>query len=67
MLIFENENFFISKKITSVGSSTFQKKLQRMDQPTLIIFLAFLKKITTTGSSHFLSPNGQGYKHLETL
>ena len=29
-------------------------------KPTLAIFLAFLKKITTTGSSHFLSPNGQG-------
>ena len=38
-----------------------QKKLQRLDQPTLVIFLTFLKKITTTGSRHFLSPNGQGY------
>ena len=26
------------KKITSVGSSAFQKKLQRLDQPTLVIF-----------------------------
>ena len=49
--------FFISPK-KSVGSSAFQKNLQRLDQPTL--FFAFLKKITTTGSSHFLSPNGQG-------
>ena len=45
----------------SVGSSTFQKKLQQLDQPTLVFFFAFLKKNTTTGSSHFLSPNGQGY------
>ena len=32
--------------------------------PTLVIFLTFLKKITTTGSSaNFLSPkpNGQGF------
>ena len=30
--------------------------------PTLVIFFfAFLKKITTTGSSLFLSPNGQGF------
>ena len=26
------------KKITSVGSSPFKKKLQRLDQPTLVIF-----------------------------
>ena len=51
----------ISKKITSVVSSAFQKNLQRLDQPTLIIFFAFLEKNTTTGSSHFLSSNGQGY------
>ena len=66
----------MSKKITSMGSKhqlnptlvfflndfffEFQKNLQRLDQPTLVFFFAFLKKITTTGSSHFLSPNGQG-------
>ena len=50
-------NFF---EITSVGSSAFQKILQRLDQPTLVIFFAFLKKIT----SHFLSPNGQGLGYL---
>ena len=59
--------FFISKKNTSVGSSAFQKNLQRLDQPTLIFFFAFLKKNTTTGSSHFLSPNGQGYYHSSTF
>ena len=48
-------------KITSVGSSAFRKNLQRLDQPTLVNFFAFLKKMTTTGSSHFLSPNGQGF------
>ena len=48
-------------RATSVGSSAFQKNLQRLDQPTLVNFFAFLKKITTTGSSHFLSPNGQGF------
>jgi hypothetical protein len=48
------------RKMKSVGSSTLQKNLQRLDQPTLIIFFAFLKKNTTTGLSHFLSPNGQG-------
>ena len=44
------------KKFTSVGSSAFQKNLQRLDQPN---FFVFLKKIMT-GSSHFLCPNGQG-------
>ena len=50
----------------------FQKKLQVLDQvhfkkiyndwisQHLYFFFAFLKKITMTGSSHFLSPNGQG-------
>ena len=52
---------FLEMKITSVGSSAFQKNLQRLDQPRLVIFFAFLKKITTTGSSHFPSPNGQGF------
>ena len=33
----------------------------------LIIFFAFLKKVTTTGSSHFLSPNGQGYYLMSLL
>ena len=28
---------------------------------------AFLKEITTTVSSHFLSPNGQGYDELEKI
>ena len=37
-------------------------------RPPLAIFSAFLKKITMTKSSHFLSPNGQGYqvRHLST-
>ena len=30
---FGNENFFISQKISSVGSSEFQKELQVLDQP----------------------------------
>jgi hypothetical protein len=29
-------------------------------KPPFVIFSAFLKKITTTGSSHFQSPNGHG-------
>ena len=29
-------------------------------------FSAFLKKLTTTRSSHFLSPNGQGYNFLHS-
>ena len=33
------------KKITSVGSSAFQKKLQRLDQPTLVIFFGNEKKL----------------------
>ena len=60
---FGNYFFFISKK--SIGSSAFQKNLQRLDQPTL--FSHFLKKITTTGSSaNFLSPdsNGQGFSKI---
>ena len=47
------------------------KKLQVLDQVHFkkiyndwisqhLYFFAFLKKITTTGSSHYLSPNGQG-------
>ena len=32
--------FHFPKKITSVGSSAFQKKL-RLDQPTLVIFMHF--------------------------
>ena len=49
------------KKITSVGSSAFQKKLQQLDQPildpTLVLFLTSFEKNTTTGSSaNFLSP-----------
>ena len=45
------------KKIASVGSSAFQKNLQRLDQPTLVIFfenekILISKKITTMGSKH---------------
>ena len=36
-------------------------------RPPLVIIFAFLKKITMTGSSHFLSPNGQGYKHAALI
>ena len=31
-LLSKKDNFFISNKSTSVGSSAFQKNLQRMDQ-----------------------------------
>ena len=60
-IFLEMEIFFISKKNTSVGSSAFQKNLQRLDQPTLVIFLEmkkfwFQKKITTMGSKHHLNP-----------
>ena len=53
--------FFIFKKITSVGSSAFWKKLQRLDQPTLAIFFdkeknLISKKITIMGSKHHLNP-----------
>ena len=64
VFFFEMKIFSFPKKITNVGSRAFQKNLQRLDQPTLVIFLTFLKKITTTGSSHFLSPNGQGFIDL---
>jgi hypothetical protein len=37
---FENIFFFIS----SVGSSKFKKNLQRLNQPTLVIFLTFFEK-----------------------
>ena len=33
------------KKITSVGSSAFQKNLQRLDQPTLVFFFENKKKL----------------------
>ena len=32
------KKFSFQKKITSVGSSAFQKNLQRLDQPTLVNF-----------------------------
>ena len=53
--------FSFPKKITSVGSSAFQKNLQRLDQPTLVIFFEneknlISKKITTMGSKHHLNP-----------
>ena len=37
--------FLFPKKITSVGSSAFQKNLQRLDQPTLVIFFGNEKKM----------------------
>ena len=39
----EVEIFSFPQKI--VGSSEFQKNLQRLDQPTLVFFFAFLKKL----------------------
>ena len=36
---------FNFKKITSVGSSAFQKNLQWLDQQTLVIFLEMKKKL----------------------
>ena len=49
------------KKITSVGSSAFQKNLQRLDQPTLVIFfgnekILISKKNTTMGFKWCLDP-----------
>ena len=35
-IFFEMKYFLFPKKITSVGSSAFQKNLQRLDQPTLV-------------------------------
>ena len=43
-IFLEMKFFSFPKKITSVGSSAFQKNLQRLDQPTLVIFLTFLEK-----------------------
>ena len=34
-------------------------------RPPLVFFSAFFKEITTNGSSHFLSPNGQGSSDQE--
>ena len=45
VFFFEMKIFSHPNKITSVGSSAFQKNLQRLDQPTLVFFFAFLKKI----------------------
>ena len=45
------------KKLKYKIKPNFSKDIIR---PPLAIFSAFLKKITTTKSSHFLSPNGQG-------
>ena len=42
VIFFGNEKIFISKKITSVGSSAFQKNLQRLDQTDT--FLTFFEK-----------------------
>ena len=35
--------------------------------PTLVIFLTFFEKITTIGSSLFISPNGQGYDYRQLV
>ena len=40
---FVNYFFFIFKKVTSVASSVYEN-LQRLDQPTLGIFLTFFEK-----------------------
>ena len=43
-IFLEMKIFSFPQKITSVGSSAFQKKLQRLDQPTLVNFFVFFKK-----------------------
>ena len=59
---FSLHTYFLQKENKTTGSCGFQKKLQQLDQTTTSdFFFAFLKKITTTGSSHFLSPNGQDF------
>ena len=44
VFFFEMKKISFPKKIISVGSRAFQKKLQRLDQPTLVIFLTFFEK-----------------------
>ena len=51
--------FKIAEKITSGGLINPNFSKDRINLP-LVIYSAFLKKYTRTGSSHFLSPNGQG-------
>ena len=66
----EMEIFSFPKKITSVGSSAFQKNLQRLDQPTLVFFCIFEKNYTdwikwiqmdrTTINGEFLKETDRG-------
>ena len=44
LYFFLNEIFFISKKITSVGVSAFQKNLQVLNQPHVIWDIAKFRK-----------------------
>ena len=51
----------MSKKLQVLDQVHFQKNLQRLDQPTLVIFfgnekILISKKITTMGSKHHLNP-----------
>ena len=58
VFFFGNRNFFISQK--KCWMKCISKKFTTTGLANTCIFFAFLKKITMTGSSHFLSPNEQG-------
>ena len=56
--------FHFQKKLQVLADPVVVNFFENALDPTLVIFLTFLKKITTTGSSaNFLSPkpNGQGF------
>ena len=61
VIFFETKFFSFSKKIASVGWSSRCNFFWNAVDPTLVIFLTLFEKITTTGSSLFISTNGQGY------
>ena len=65
VIFFEIKNFSFPKKITSVGWSSRCNFFWNALDPTLVIFLAFLKQITTTGLSLFICSYGQGYSIVQ--
>ena len=59
VIFLEIKFFHFQKKV--LDQVHFKKNTTTRSANTCIFFFAFLKKITMTGSSHFLRPNGQGF------
>ena len=57
---FLQHKYFLQKKIQWLDQVHFKKIYNDWINWHLWFFFAYLKKIATTGSRHFLSPDGQG-------